>query len=343
LLRETGIHYIRGIADRIDPEAQTLSIVARTGERSTLSYDRLILAAGSQLHRPQIPGLDHFAFSIDQLAEAAEFDAHLHALAQRPESLGRDSIAIIGGGFTGIELATELPARLRRILGETAKPRIILIERADVIGPELGANPRPIIEQALQSQGVECRLGTQVTRITATGLETSFGETIPTETVVWTAGMRANPLTRQLPGEQDALGRVLVDRNLRLPAAPAIFAAGDVGKAATDDQGNFTLMSCQHALLLGRAAGHNAAADLLGLPNLPYRQPNYGTTLDLGPWGAMRCEGWNRNALAAGPEVKAMKQFINSKLIYPPAPDRRIAFEAANPLLDIAALKAKAG
>src|SRR3546814_9228009 len=87
--------------------------------------------------------------------------------------------------------------------------------------------------------------------------------------------MRASPLTAQLPGERDTLGRVLVDPDLRVPGAPHIFATGDTAKAATDDKGNFSLMSCQHARRLGAFAGHNAAADLLGEPTLPYDQPSY--------------------------------------------------------------------
>jgi NADH dehydrogenase len=248
-------------------------------------------------------------------------------------------VVVIGGGFTGIELAAELPARLSRIFGATVTCRTIIVEQADVIGPELGATPRPIIEQALHSQGVELRLGTSVSSIDAEGVMASSGERISSATVVWTAGMRANPLTKEIPGERDALGRVIVDRDLRAPSAPTVFVAGDVGRAATDDEGNVTLMSCQHALLLGRSAGNNAAADLLGVATIPYAQPQYGTTLDLGPWGALQTQGWDRTVLSSGPDVKPLKHFINSKLIYPPRADRTIAFEAANPVVDIARLK----
>ena len=101
---------------------------------------------------------------------------------------------------------------------------------------------------------------------------------------------RASPLTSQIPGERDPLGRIRVDENLRVPTVPSVFMAGDTGCAATDKNNHYTLMSCQHALLLGRSAGNNAAGDLLGLPNVPYVQEDYGTTLDLGPWGAVRTE-----------------------------------------------------
>ena len=340
LFRETGIRYVRGTVETIDPTAETVTIVHPHGERSDLGYARLILATGSQLHRPQVPGLAEFAFSVDQVGEAAELDMHLKSLAGRTASIARNTAVVIGGGFTGIEIAAELPSRLRRIVGETDIPvRVVIIERADAIGPELGAGPRPIIEQALAELGVEIHLGRSVNAISATGVVTSAGDHIPAETVIWTAGMRASPLARQLPGDKDELGRAILDQDLRVPQARNIFVAGDAGRAATDEAGNFTLMSCQHALLLGRSAGNNAAADLLDVPTIPYTQPDYGTTLDLGPWGAVRTEGWDRVVSIVGPQVKPIKHIINSKLIYPPAANRREAFEAANPVVDIETLK----
>jgi NADH dehydrogenase len=74
LFRETGIRFIRGIVDGVDTTEMAVSIVAKTGEHSRLTYDRLILASGSQLYRPSIPGLKEFAFSVDQLDEASELD-----------------------------------------------------------------------------------------------------------------------------------------------------------------------------------------------------------------------------------------------------------------------------
>ncbi|MGE0713942.1 MAG: NAD(P)/FAD-dependent oxidoreductase [Alphaproteobacteria bacterium] len=339
LFRETGIGYVRGTVDAIDTDARRVAFVGGDGRRETLGYDRLVLASGSRLHRPDIPGLADFAFSIDQLAEAVALDGHLRALPLRPDDEARNTVVVIGGGFTGIEIAAELPGRLRRILGAGACVRIVILERADAIGPELGPGPRPVIERALRELGVEVRLGASAARIDADGVVTAAGERIAAGTVVWTAGLRASPLARQIPGDKDPLGRIVVDRDLRAPAAPCVFVAGDAGRAATDDAGNHTLMSCQHALLLGRSAGNNAAADLLGLATIPYAQPRYGTTLDLGPWGAVRCEGWERVVQMAGPEVKPMKRMINSKLIYPPPADRRAAFEAADPVVDVEKLK----
>lgn len=116
------------------------------------------------------------------------------------------------------------------------------------------------------------------------------------KTVIWTAGVRASALTQQIPAQRDAFGRLHVDSNLSVKGVDAVFATGDVAYAATDDDGNYAAMSFQHAMNLGRSAGHNVAADLLGLAPIPYRQPRYVTCLDLGPWGAVYTEGWERKS-----------------------------------------------
>ncbi len=90
-------------------------------------------------------------------------------------------------------------------------------------------------------------------------------------------------------------------------------------------------MSCQHAMTMGRFAGHNVAADLLGRPTLPYAQPKYATCLDLGSWGAVFTDGWNREVQFAGDRAKAVKRMINTQLIYPPPANRAEALALANP------------
>lgn len=111
-----------------------------------------------------------------------------------------------------------------------------------------------------------------------------------------------------------------------------MFTRRYVACAATDEEGNHTLMSCQHAMNLGRSAGHNAVADLLGLAQIPYSQPKYVTCLDLGPWGAVYTEGWNREVKMQGKDAKQLKHQINSEWIYPPQADRAQALAAADPL-----------
>jgi NADH dehydrogenase len=83
--------------------------------------------------------------------------------------------------------------------------------------------------------------------------------------------------------------------------------------------------------ILGRVAGYNAVAELVGLPLYPCSQPKYVTCLDLGPWGALYTEGWDRQLELTREEGKAQKRAVNTEWIYPPAPDRDAAFALARP------------
>ncbi|KAL4926693.1 NAD(P)/FAD-dependent oxidoreductase [Aspergillus undulatus] len=306
LFQKTGIKFIAGTVSKIDVPSRTVEL--KHGD--TVVYDRLVLAAGSRLRLPPINGFAEHAFSIDTLDDASTFEAHLENLASLPPSAARNIVVVVGGGFTGIEVAAELPARLRTILGRHQDVRVVVVERNDEIGPPLGTNPRPVIERALREQGVEFKLGGGISSISKTSVILSTGERIQAATVLWTAGVEASPLTAQISGEKDRLGRIHVDSSLRVPDAAEIFVAGDAAHADTDGTGHMTLMSCQHATPLGRFAGYNAAADLLGLERKEYRQPYYGTCLDLGGWGALVTEGWERAVMYQGAEAKGIKRWI---------------------------------
>lgn len=331
LFAAVGVQHVTGLIETIDVEDRLVTIAAADGTHQTRPYDRFVLAAGSQVFRPDIPGLPEYGFDTDQLDAALRLDAHLKALAGKPDTAARNTVVVAGGGLTGIEVAAELPGRLRAELGAEAAIRVILIDTADVVGASMGAGPQPHVQEALAQCGVESRCGVRVSAVTADSVTLSSGERISADTLVWAAGMRASPLAAQIPGDHDALGRVIGDAWLHAPAAKAVFVTGDAVKVPTDDQGAFNVMSCQHALSLGRVAGHNAAAELVGLPLHPYSQPKYVTCLDLGAWGALYTEGWDRNVVLTGEEAKALKREINTKWIYPPAPDRDAVFAIANP------------
>ncbi|WP_249159575.1 NAD(P)/FAD-dependent oxidoreductase [Bradyrhizobium tropiciagri] len=326
-----GIRFIQGTVETIRSDSREVDVVSGDDSRSTVGYDRLVLATGSRLFRPEIPGLLDHSFSVDQVDEAAALETHIKNLANLPDTPARNTVVVAGGGFTGIEVAAEMPERLRDALGSATKIRVIVVERANDIGPDLGPGPRPVITKALEELGVEWKLGAAVTSVDADGATTETGERIDAKTVIWIGGLRASPLTAQIPTPKDRLGRLHVDRNLFVPGTEGIFATGDVAYAATDDDGNHTLMCCQHAMGLGRSAGHNVAASLLGIPYIPYSQQKYVTCLDLGPWGAVYTEGWDREIKMEGAEAKALKRSINTVWIYPPNANRAEALEAADP------------
>jgi NADH dehydrogenase len=330
VLKAIDVVYVQGSAETIDTKSRTVGIAAN-GAKKNLSYDRLVVATGSRLFRPNIPGLAEHGFSVDSLDDAIALDKHLHSLAKRPAVNGRDTVVVAGGGFTGIEAATEMPARLREVLGKDAKARIIIVDRNQAIAPDMGEGPRPVIEEALRKLGVETRLGAGVASLDGSGVTLSSGEHIEAETVIWAAGIRAAPLTQQIPAERDNFGRLLVDRDLRVPSMPGVFATGDAARAASDDIGNYALMSCQHATRMGAFAGNNAAAELLGVPTRPYHQKAYVTCLDLGEAGALFTRGWERKVEMVGDVAKKTKQEINTVWIYPPKAERAAALASADP------------
>ncbi|XIA64943.1 NAD(P)/FAD-dependent oxidoreductase [Bradyrhizobium sp. TZ2] len=331
VLNAIDVVYVKGSAETIDTTSRMVQIATAKGTRKSLSYDRLVVATGSKLFRPNIPGLAEHGFSVDSLDDAIALDKHLHALADRPAVNGRDTVVVAGGGFTGIEAATEMPARLREIFGQNAKPRVIIVDRNKAIAPDMGEGPRPVIEDALRKLGVETRLGAGVAALDESGITLSSGERIEAETVVWAAGIRAAPLTQQIPAERDNFGRLLVDRDLRVPGVADVFATGDAARAACDDVGNYALMSCQHATRMGAFAGNNAAAELLGVPTKPYHQKGYVTCLDLGEAGALFTVGWERQVKMVGDVGKKTKQEINTVWIYPPRAERAAALACADP------------
>lgn len=328
----TGVKFLQGEAQRIDAQGKCVWYRNTHNESTIETYDRLVIATGSHLRRDLVKGAEKHAFDLDQLETALRLEQHINQLGQQPDSDARNTIVVCGGGFTGIEVATELPHRLRKILGEGSKPRVIVVERGDVIGGRWSEDLRQVIREASDELGIEWRLGAEVAEVNEQGIILADGEQIPSSTVIWTVGVQASQLTAQVQAERDGQGRLLVNEFLQVPGFNDIFATGDVARAASDDKGNIALMTCQHAIMLGRFVGYNVAASLLDVKPLPYQQVNYVTCLDLGGWGAVYTEGWEQEVKMTREEAKKLKMTITSELIYPPKADRKIAFETADPL-----------
>ncbi|MEV4238316.1 NAD(P)/FAD-dependent oxidoreductase [Nocardia sp. NPDC050408] len=332
LLDPVGIKHIIGEVTAINALARVVESTA-----GAHGYDRLVLALGSQVVKPDIPGLREFGFDIDTHDAATRLQAHLRRLAEGPADPAAATVVVVGAGLTGIEEATELPAMLADAFATRAvTPRVILIDRNPFVGSDMGASARPVIEAALAYIGIETKLGVGVVAIDERGVTLSSGEVVAAATVVWCAGMRANPLTADFGIERDRLGRLPVDDYLRVRGVAGVFAAGDVAAAKMDDE-HMSVMSCQHSRPMGRWAGYNVIGDLLGKPMKPLRIPWYVTVLDLGPAGAVYTEGWDRHVVACGEVAKDTKRAINTRRIYPPlSRDRDALLAAAAPELQAA-------
>jgi NADH:ubiquinone reductase (H+-translocating) len=327
--------------DRVEGEIlgidwQKQSVMVTNGDNiRSLPYDRLVFALGSQLFRPNIPGLAEYAFSVDTYNEAVALNAHLNTLPEQPDSPGRYTILVVGAGLTGIEAAAEIPVKLRAAIerfpervAEIKQIRVILVDHSPHIGSDLGDDARPIIREALASLNIETRTGVSVVALSPSGVTLESGEFIAANTVIWTAGMRANPLTAIFPVECDRFGRIPIDATMKVKSMENVFAAGDSAWAMMDDT-HISVMSCQHGRPMGRFAGHNVVRDLLAEPPLPLRIDWYVTVLDLGPWGAVYMEGWERKVISTGEIAKKTKQTINCQRIYPPLTGNRSEILAA--------------
>ena len=333
VLEPIGVDLVVGEATAIDPIRQLVQMGPKDGNAVDDHYDALILAAGSVLRAPPIDVSKGRLWSVDDMSAAIALDQHLEQIMAMPSD---QTVVIVGAGFTGIQLATEMRDRLAEHGGdERAKlARIVLVDTAATVSADLGPGPRPHILAALETAGVEVRLNTTVARVEGDDVTLSDGELLRAATVIGTTGAQANGLAGQLATaldiKTDPAGRLEVDTSLAVIGGRNIFAAGDIAHAMTDPtSGNHpALMSCQHAMPMGKYAGHNAAALLLGQMTLPYEQARYVTCLDLGPWGAVFTTGWERQVELTGAEAKARKQFIMNEVIYPPSNDRDAILEA---------------
>jgi NADH:quinone reductase (non-electrogenic) len=307
ILEPIGVEHLRAWVSTIDTDRR---VVVADGEE--IAYDRLVLAAGSKLVQPRgLPGAERL-FDIDTLDGARRLTDHLR---DREDY----SAVVVGAGFVGLEAATALAAR----------GRVLLVDRSDVVGHQLGPGPRPEIESALDELGIERRLGTTVTEVGDGYAVVDDGTTrtrVEADVVVWSVGMRASELARQISDELDHLGRVPVDGQLR--ARPEVFVAGDTAAAAFDAD-HTVMQACQHATPLGKVAGYNAAADLLGVPRRDFTPGPYVTCLDLGGAGAIFTRGWDRKVMASGADGAAIKKRIN-QVIHPPVDDAAEILAAAD-------------
>ncbi len=324
LLDPVGIGHITADVTGIDAKAATVS----TADGATLGYDRLVLALGSRVAKPGLPGLAEFGYDVDTYDGAMKLQAHIRDLAAHATDPTAATAVVVGAGLTGIETASELPTMLSHALGPAVTPRVILVDHNPQVGSDMGDSARPVIEDALAANKVDTVTSVGVTAVDERSVTLSSGDVVPTATVVWCAGMRANPLTTQFGVPCDRLGRLPVDDYLRVDGVAGVFAAGDVAAAKMDDE-HLSVMSCQHGRPMGRYAGYNVISDLLGAPMLSLRIPWYVTVLDLGPAGAVYTEGWDRHVVSRGAEAKATKQVINGERIYPPLNGDRAALLAA--------------
>lgn len=300
----------------IDTDAQQLTC----DDGDMVAFDALVVAAGSRLSMPPIPGIE-LAHNIDTYTAAMALrDALEETYVARIGQQQPCCLAILGAGITGLELACELPVWCRKIAEKNqlpmVAPTVYLLDRHQV-RDSLGGDTSVHVQAALAQSGVIAIDQATVTAVRSGEVAYNTEKTLAVDMSISTLGLQAHPLGQQLAENLDPLGRVPVNQYLQLPTQSNIYVAGDLALVSVDEN-HGSVMSCQQGRPQGRYAGYNAVANLVGKLSLAYAQRNYVTCVDLGEWGGIYTEGWVRKTQKIGLVAKTLKRHINQDRIYPP-------------------------
>jgi NADH dehydrogenase len=256
-----------------NPQARTVELRTREGEAEQLPYDQLLLALGSVSRVLPVPGLSEHAVGFKTLADAIWLRNHvvetLEAANASEDPARRDELLtyiFVGGGYAGLEALAELQDFAADAMESYPRARLhgmrwVLVEATKRVLPEIDPGLANYALRELRGRGIDIRLETTLEEVTADRARLSSGETMPTRTVVWTAGVAPHPSLRQLNLPLDERGRVPVDEYLRVQGSDSAWAIGDCA-AAPDPRGGLCPPTAQHAVRQGPVAARNIAAEL---------------------------------------------------------------------------------
>lgn len=261
-------------------------------ESGPLEYDALILAPGSRTEFFNTPGARENCWDYKSLQQAVELREriidlceHADHTADVPARRAMLTFVVVGGGYTGIELVTEMRDFLFRYVArkyrgiDASEIRLIVLEAAPNvlggIGPKLAAHAR----KRLHVSGIEVRTSTRVTRVLEGAVEVNGNETVAADTVIWTAGVRASNLIESLPGPHDRIGRAIVNANLQLEGHAEIFVVGDSAAAVNAQEAPRV---APVAIEQGRVAARNVAHLWRSEPLEAYEYASRGMLVSLG-------------------------------------------------------------
>jgi NADH dehydrogenase len=278
-----------GKAVALDESARRVTVETETGTVE-VEFERLVVALGAVAHTLPIPGLAEHGLGFKSLADAIHLRNHvlrqleLADAALRPEDAKRHlSFVFVGAGYAGVEALAELSDLVRDALRfyprlKGIRQRWVLVDAAPRILPEIPTRLGDYATKELWKRGVDIRVSTTLEEVEADAVRLSDGSRLETETLVWTAGVRASPALSSLGLPLDERGRVPVDPTLRVEGKQNVWALGDcarVPNAATP--GRFDPPTCQHALRQARRLSKNLRGNAK-----PYRYRMLGQVATLG-------------------------------------------------------------
>ena len=281
-----------------DPEARTVELRTKDGSVEQLPYDQLLLALGSVSRVLPVPGLAEHAVGFKDLADAIWLRNHvvetLEEANATEDPARRDQLltyVFVGGGYAGLEALAELQDFAADAMESYPRARLhgmrwVLVEATDRVLPEIDPQLADYALRELRGRGIDIRLGTTLEEVTADSARLSTGETLATQTVVWTAGVTPHPSLRNLSVPLDERGRVPVDDHLRVQGMDSVWAIGDCA-AAPDPRGGTCPPTAQHAVRQGPVAARNIAAGFgIGSPR-PFEYRGNAAFVNLGRYKAV--------------------------------------------------------
>jgi len=271
----------------------------RFGELEPLSYDYLVFGLGAEVNFFGVDGAPEHAFPLYTLPDAVRLKNHVlktwEAADRKPALIddGALNIVVVGGGPTGIETAGALAELYHGVFTKDypdVKPeqaRITLVEAGPELFPMFKPDIRTYTEKALAKRHVEVQTGEVVESITPTRVTLKSGAVLEAHTLVWGAGLQGNQLVKSLGLELVRGNRIPVDKKLRVPSHPEVYAVGDIA-AITDAKTDHVLPQLGSvALQSGKHAGETIARKVAGKKTKPFKYRDKGTMATIGRGAAV--------------------------------------------------------
>ncbi len=272
LLQNTGVRFCQGVVTEVDIEQQRVHL--QNGYEIT--YDRLVLALGGETPMDLVPGVAAHAYPFRTIADAYSLEERLRVLEDSDADKIR--VAIVGAGYSGVELACKLADRLG------GRGRLRLIELGDQILRNSPDFNREAGRKALDVRNVFVDLETQVESIAKDSISLGYKgqiDTIPVDLVIWTVGTQVSPIVKNLNLKQNKRGQISITSTLQVVDHPEIFALGDLADCH-DAQGQQVPTTAQVAFQQSDYTAWNIWATLTNRPLLPFRYQNLGEMMTLG-------------------------------------------------------------
>ncbi len=264
-----------------------------------IEYDYLIIALGAVVNFHGTPGAAEHSFPLYTMPDAIRLHDHILKMFEQVDKTpaliddGALTFCIVGGGPTGTELAGAMAELLRSELADDypnvpiEKVRIVLYEHSpNLLGP-FKPKLREYAEKTLSARGIEIHTGSGVQEVGATQIKLANSEVVKTHTLIWAAGLAANPVTATLGIELAPGGRIPVNSQLQLRDHPEVFAVGDIVSAVDAKTGKPLPGLGAVALQQGRYVGKSIAQILNDQPTPPFEYVNKGTMAQVGRGAAV--------------------------------------------------------